>query len=73
MKKSMTLQGALERIEQITQLLEEDQTQLEESLTLFAEATELIAFCNKKMQSAQLQIEKLSAPEKKEENQDVSL
>ena len=54
------LQAALEKIEQLVEQLQDEQLPLEDALLLYAQATELVAFCQTRLQQAKLQIETLS-------------
>ena len=58
MKKGTTYEQAAERLEEIVTLLQSKQP-LDECLKLFQEGTELIAFCQKKLDAAQLKVEQL--------------
>lgn len=57
-KKSdnLTYESAYNRISEISQLLESGETSLDESLKLFKESVDLIAFCNEKLKDAELKI-----------------
>ena len=59
MKKGTTYEQAVERLEEIVDLLHRKQP-LEESLKLFQEGTEWIAFCQKKLDAAQLKVEQFT-------------
>ena len=58
LKKSdnLTYESAYNRISEISQLLESGETSLDESLKLFKESVDLIAFCNEKLKDAELKI-----------------
>ncbi len=60
MKNNISFEKAMLRIEEIAALLESGKSDLDESLSLFEEATELCAFCNKKLDEAQKKVEKFS-------------
>ena len=47
------------RLEEISELLEDENTHLEDSIKLFEEGIELKDFCEKKLKSAKLKIEKI--------------
>ncbi len=59
-KKTLKFEDALTRLREITELLERGNATLEESLKLFAEGTELSAFCYEALQKAELKITELS-------------
>lgn len=68
MKKEMTLEEALKKLEEIAEKMQSDEISVEESLKLFEEGTKLVAFCREKLQYASLKITELS--EKMEEDED---
>lgn len=55
----MNFEASLKRLDEITALLEGGGLELEESLKLFAEGTELLSQCEKYLNSAELKIKKL--------------
>lgn len=59
LKKQQTYEEALQRLEEIVSLLENDRINLDESINLFSEGAKLIDFCNKSLENAKLKIEKL--------------
>lgn len=61
MKKSMTFEAASAQLDEILAELSQRETPLDRSLALYAKATELIAFCEKTLQNAQLTIEEIDA------------
>lgn len=60
MKKGMTLEKAMERLEEITVKMQDESVTMDESLKLFEEGTKLVSFCNEKLNSAALKISELS-------------
>lgn len=60
MAEKLNFEQALNRLEEIAQMLEKGQTGLDESMDLYAQAAKLIAFCQRKLDTAQLKIEKLN-------------
>jgi len=50
---------ALKRLEEISDLLENEDTPLEDSIKLFEEGIELKEFCEEKLKSAKLKIDKI--------------
>lgn len=61
MKKGMTFEKAGAELEAILAELSDEETSLDKSLTLYAKAAELIAFCNDAIQKAQLTIDEIDA------------
>ncbi len=59
MKKELTFEKALERLAEINGKLESDEISLDESVELFKEGLELSRFCQKKLDDAKLEIEKI--------------
>ena len=49
----------LKRLEEISELLEDENTPLEDSIKLFEEGIELKDFCEEKLKSAKLKIDKI--------------
>jgi len=66
MKKSMTFEQAMKRLEEISGNIQLNDITLDESVKLYSEATELIAFCGAKLENAKLQIENISLGSKKD-------
>ena len=58
-KKENNFESALKRLEEISDLLENDDTPLEDSIKLFEEGIELKEFCEDKLKSAKLKIDKI--------------
>ncbi|MDA9713708.1 exodeoxyribonuclease VII small subunit [Alphaproteobacteria bacterium] len=52
-------ESALKRLEQISDLLENEETPLEESIKLFEEGIELKEYCEEKLKSAKIKIDKI--------------
>ena len=59
-KNVISFEKAMERIEEIVSLLESGKSSLDESLSLFEEATKLCAYCNQKLDDAQKKVEQFS-------------
>jgi exodeoxyribonuclease VII small subunit len=55
-KKKLTLDQALERLEEITEQMEDIATPLEQSLELYKEGVELSVFCAGKLENAKQEI-----------------
>ena len=58
-KKENNFESALNRLEEISDLLENEDTPLENSIKLFEEGIELKEFCEEKLKSAKLKIDKI--------------
>ena len=58
-KKENNFESALKRLEEISDLLENEDTTLEDSIKLFEEGIELKEFCEEKLKSAKLKIDKI--------------
>ena len=56
MAKKITFEAAMERLEQIVRAMERGDVQLDESLKLFQEGTELVRTCSKMLDEAQMQV-----------------
>lgn len=54
--KDLTFEAALARLEEITGLLENGNSPLDESLTLFEEGVRLVKFCNGKLDTAEQKV-----------------
>ena len=59
MKDKMTFEQSMQRLEQIVRALERGDAQLDESLKLFQEGTELVRACGKLLDEAELQVKKV--------------
>ena len=55
-KSDKSFEEALKRLEEISNIMEEDDLSLEESLNLFEEGMKLADFCNKKLDEAERKI-----------------
>ena len=58
-KNEKNFESALNRLEQISDLLENEETPLEESIKLFEEGIELKEYCEEKLKSAKIKIDKI--------------
>lgn len=58
-EQNLTFERAMTRLEQIVRSLERGDVALEESLQMFQEGTELVRQCQKLLDQAQLQIQKI--------------
>ena len=59
-EKNMTFEASMQRLEQIVRTLERGDAQLDESLKLFQEGTELVRLCGKLLDDAELQVKKIT-------------
>ena len=59
MKKDIKFEEALEKLAEINEKLESDEISLEDSVKLFKEGLELSKLCQKKLDKAKLEIEKI--------------
>lgn len=59
MKKELTFEESVVRLEEIVRSMERGEVSLDECLKLFQEGTQLVAGCNKVLDEAQLQIAKI--------------
>lgn len=58
-EKKLSFEAAMQRLEQIVQVMESGDIPLEESLKLFREGTELLEFCSKTLDTAEMEIQKV--------------
>lgn len=61
MKKNMTFESAAAELDKILAELSNEETPLDRCLALYAQAAELIAFCNDTLQKAQITIDEIDA------------
>ena len=59
-EKNMTFEASMQRLEQIVRTLERGDAQLDESLKLFQEGTELVRACGTLLDEAELEIKKVA-------------
>ncbi len=55
-KKYQDFESALEKLEEITTLLESGETSLEESMSLYTQGVEIAKYCNEKLAEAEKKI-----------------
>lgn len=60
MKKKITFETASEELDQILRELSQEETTLDRSLKLYAQAAELVAFCNETLANAQMKIDEIT-------------
>lgn len=64
MSEKLTFEQSMQRLEQIVRTMERGDAQLDESLKLFQEGTELVRSCEKMLSDAELKIKKvMTAPD----------
>jgi Exonuclease VII small subunit len=56
----MTFEQALKRVEEITELLSTSAVTVEESVTLYKEASELLTVCSDKIANAKLKVDRIT-------------
>ncbi|GAB4340286.1 MAG: exodeoxyribonuclease VII small subunit [Calditrichia bacterium] len=59
MKKKMSFESAMARLEEIAALLERGEISLEESIKVYEEGTQLLEFCENKLDEAEKKIQLL--------------
>ncbi len=59
MAEKQNFEESLCRLEEIARILEKGEIGLDESMELYAQAAKLISFCQKKLDTAQLKVEKI--------------
>ena len=62
-KKTVTFEAAMERLEEITRLLESGAEGLDDSLKLYEEGVSLIRLCTQKLESAEQSVKVLQMSE----------
>lgn len=62
-KKTITFEAAMERLEEITQLLESGSEGLDDSLKLYEEGVALIRLCTQKLETAEQSVKVLQLRE----------
>lgn len=60
MKKKMTFEEAMNRLEEIARALDTGDLPLEESIKMFEEGMQLIEFCQARLEEAEKKVQKLS-------------
>ena len=58
-KNDKNFESALQRLEEISDLLENEDTPLEDSIKLFEEGIDLKEYCEDKLKSAKIKIDKI--------------
>ena len=60
-KKAVDFEAAQQKLEEILQRLSEDDVSLDESVTLYATESELIAQCSAALKNAELKVQEIDA------------
>ncbi len=60
-KEKLTFESASKQLDEILQEMENEETGLDKTIELYAKAAELIAFCNKSVNNAQIKIDEINA------------
>ena len=58
-KKENVFEDSINRLQQISELLEKEGVELEESIKLYEEGIELVKICNKTLKDAELKVTEL--------------
>ena len=58
-KNDKNFESALKRLEEISDLLENEDTSIEDSIKLFEEGIDLKEYCEEKLKSAKIKIDKI--------------
>ena len=58
-KKESVFEDSINRLQQISELLEKEGVELEESIKLYEEGIELVKICNKTLKDAELKVTEL--------------
>ena len=66
-EENITFEQAIEELETIINRLEEGDVPLDETINLYEKGSELKDFCEKKLQSAELKIQKINQKTKNKE------
>ena len=65
MKETMSFEKAMDRLQELVEILENGEETLDNSMKLFEEGAKLSAFCYEKLDNAEQKIVKLSVPKVK--------
>lgn len=60
MAEKLSFEQSMRRLEEIARTLEQGEVGLDESIELYSQAAKLLAACQKKIDAAQLKIEKIN-------------
>jgi exodeoxyribonuclease VII small subunit len=59
-KKTKNFEESLNRLKEISELLENDEVSLEESIKLYEEGIKLTKYCNELLENAELKVQELN-------------
>lgn len=71
MKTPKSFEAGLTRLQEILTLLSDENTPLAQSIKLYGEAAELVAFCDNSLRDAKLQIEEIDLKLEQLQQQEV--
>lgn len=71
MKTPKSFEAGLTRLQEILALLSDENTPLAQSIKLYGEAAELVAFCDNSLRDAKLQIEEIDLKLEQLQQQEV--
>ncbi len=60
-KEKLTFESASKQLDEILQEMENEETGLDKTIELYSKAADLIAFCNKAVNTAQIKIDEINA------------
>ncbi len=66
-KDKMTYEKASEKLDEIFEKMSSEEITLEDSIKYYAQAAELIVFCNSALEKAQIKVEEISAKLQKDD------
>ncbi|MGN0652721.1 MAG: exodeoxyribonuclease VII small subunit [Gemmiger sp.] len=61
MKKPKSFEEGMQRLQELLALMQNENTSLDQSVKLYAEAAQLIRYCNETLNTAKLQIEEIDS------------
>ena len=61
MKKPKTFEEGLQRLQDLLAQMQDEQSRLDQSVKLYAEAAQLIQYCNETLNSSKLQIQEIDS------------
>lgn len=67
MKKDMTLEQAMKKLDEITAKMADSSLQIDKSIKLYEEGIELVKFCDEKLKAAELKITQLTGEDEDED------
>lgn len=61
MKKPKSFEEGMQRLQELLALMQNENTSLDQSVKLYAEAAQLIRYCNETLNTAKIQIEEIDS------------